>query len=240
MSGDDFGIWANNWIVMMDNGTKLLTPVTSDTTNIRVRPSPHIGSHFTNNYTEVTTPTINIDIACRIRVGSTDYLLGCANGSATFKRYNSDGTTETAITFSGTAPTAARRIGFDPLTGYILIADGTTKAATNIKRYTISGTTLTNINSDLTLNVAPNNDGTSHMFVGQNYIIINDVSSPSAPRYRKYDKTTGASVDTTTMSYFSGSYNAGMIISTNNKMYLPIYRASAPTGLSFFLFEIDI
>lgn len=142
--------------------------------------------------------TITPAVAARVPDGSTDYVLAFASGGTACYRYNADGTTETAVTFSGTAiTTGAYRIGYDPNTGYVYIQDGASKAATAVKRYTFAGSTLTYVDT-ITLGTAPDNSGCNQMFIGANYLCIDDSTNSNTVDIKRYGKNSGTLIDDNT------------------------------------------
>ena len=91
----------------------------------------------------VDTPTCTL-----VQSGGNDYILRPSYSAAAIKRYDMDGTNDVSLTISGDAPsTWYCDLAWDEDNSYLLVKDSTTR----IRRYTLSGTTLTNIASDITL-----------------------------------------------------------------------------------------
>lgn len=223
---------------MFASNTRLLGRDATTATTLVYFLRPTSNSAFITNQVSNAGKSINLNMGCRILDGSTEYLLAVDDGAATFKRYTTDGVTEAAITFSGTAPTTARRIGFDVANGHVWVMDGGSKAATQIRRYTVSGTVLTNINSDITLGTAPSAAGSGNMLIGDTYMVLSDATSP--PVFKRYGKTTGTLVDTWTAASFNAS-NAyrGFVISSTNKLYImSAFGGSATSEGRLALFDL--
>jgi hypothetical protein len=187
----------------------------------------------------------NTDLGCRIRVGGVDRIVYAANAAATLYIADPQGTNIATVTFSGTAPTNIARIGWDHVNSRVLIADGANKAATQIRQYTVSGTTLTNINSDITLSVAPANAGPGTIFYGRNYILVCDTAgSATSTTIQRYNRVTGTKVDTITVRTLgSATVNLGALVWSvkYNKLYMFRYYSTLATinsGL-FELLDID-
>lgn len=187
-------------ILLNSKKTAVLGNIGGGGTGFWMMSRPQINMAFMKPTVATITPTI--DPFCYTKDGSTEYLLAAAAGGTTVYRYSATGGTETSCTFSGTAPGAIRRMGYDPVQGYVYIQDGSNKNATTIKRYTFSGSVLTNINSDVTLGTAPNqNGGSGLMYVGSTYLIIDDNAAKNYIKLRRYGKNSGTQVDYTNLGY---------------------------------------
>lgn len=133
----------------------------------------------------------------------------------------------------------------DHVNNRVLIADGANKAATNIKQYSISGTTLTNLALDITLSVAPANAGPGTIFYGRNYILVCDTAgTATSTTIQRFNRVTGVKVDTITIRTLgSATVNlAALVWSVKyNKLYLGRYFSTLATinGLLFELLDID-
>ena len=175
----------------------------------------------------------NVMVACRVSISGTDYMVGANDAASTLYRWDSDGQNRATMSFSGTAPTNISRIGWDVTNGYLLIMDSANKAGTTIRRYTLSGTTATNIASNLTLSAAPANAGMATMYIGATYIVMEDSGSGNCT-WQRYDLT-GTKVDTITG--LGGANTNGFAIDVvGNKMYLCTLGSS--TMVYFVLFDI--
>jgi hypothetical protein len=176
--------------------------------------------------------TITPGLACRVPDGATDYVLAFAAGGTACYRYAADGTTETAVTFSGTAiTTGAYRIGYDPNTGYVYIQDGANKAATAIKRYTFSGSTLTYVDT-ITLGTAPDNSGSGCMFIGASYLCIDDSASGTTVDIKRYGKNSGTLIDDNTWGGWAAStqHPVNGFVHPNKHYYLITEQVNDNTG----------
>lgn len=198
-------------------------------------------------FTAIAEASGNIQVGARISVGGVDKLFFCANAAAAAAHYicTNAGATPTVVTYSGTAPTKCTRVGFDHENNYVLINDGNDKAATNIKRFTAAGTTLTNINSDITIGTAAANAGPGTIFWGRNYFLIIDTAgSGTTTNIQRYNKTTGAKVGTIALRTLGSATLpiAGMVWSTRwNRLYLARYCSTLATinAILFELLDID-
>lgn len=119
------------------------------------------------------------------REGSTDYLLGANNLSTALNRCTTAGAGSAAITISGTAPGSyVAPKAYDFINSYIMLLNGT--ASATIRRYSVSGTTITNINSDITLSVTPT--AAYAMFFDGTYIWVFDIVATQVV-VRKYNSS---------------------------------------------------
>ena len=186
-------------ICMTSHGRYVITP--DGTTNLNVWDT---GADYNYNYTRQTQftrsgLTVSPEVLCTVLDGTTERLIGFAAGGTNAYRYDLDGQNEAVISFSGTAiTTGAQRIGYSPGLGYVYIQDGADRAATAVKRYTFSGTTLTYVDT-VTLSVAPAAGGCRQMWIGAVNLAIQDNNQNSSRvTFQRYGRTTGtqtASVD---------------------------------------------
>ena len=103
--------------------------------------------------------------------GGADWYVGVNNVASAWRIIKNDGTGESNVTFSGTAPGNLATVRcYDPTGNYILALNGSN--STQIRRYTTSGATFTNIASDITLSSAPNS--AYNMWCDGTYIYIYD------------------------------------------------------------------
>lgn len=163
--------------------------------------------------------TITPTVSCLVLDSGTEYILSFATGGTAPYRYSALGASETACSFSGTAvATGAQRIGYDFNTGYVYIMDGASRAATDVKRYTFSGTTLTYVDA-VTLSAAPAATGSRVMFIGATNLCIFDDAANTTPDMHRYGKSSGTQADNPTWSASgsSDSHAECMIIHPNTK-----------------------
>lgn len=203
---------SNNCMAMTTHGRYILIPGSGGTTTWYVWDS---GSTYVYNYTRAASTTLTgltIDplVNCVVLSGTTEYILAFATGGTTCYRYNADGTSETACSFSGTAiTTGAQRIGFSKDQGYVYIMDAATMAGTTIKRYTFAGTTLTYVDT-VTLSAAPASAGTRNMYIGATYLIFGDaLTNASRVTYQRYGRNSGTI--TTSKDWGHGTTGIGFV-----------------------------
>lgn len=182
-----------------------------------------------NTTSIVSGLTITPDVSCRVENGSgTEYILAFATGGTTPYRYDSNGQNETSCTFSGTTiTTGAERIGYDPLTGYIYIMDDSSRTGTTIKRYTLSGTVLTYVDT-ITLDTAPSGIGHILMWIGKNYLVLLEGTTGDKDIVR-YNKDTGAKIDAINDSVIRGQGGFTPHPQTNDA-YLCTVHSNDPTS----------
>ncbi|MDP2654905.1 MAG: hypothetical protein Q8Q08_12865 [Candidatus Omnitrophota bacterium] len=173
--------------------------------------------------------------------GATEYVLACATGGTDVYRYDSDGTNEALCTISGTAiGTGATRMGYDPSTGYVYIMDGSDKASTTIRRYTFTGTTLTFVDT-ITLSTAPLNLGRTQMWIGANYIVIEQDTNNSLD-FHRYGKDSGTEIEASMAYNFSTTQQSGQYLRhpVNLAGYLVTeIQAGADVNIFFIKFSPD-
>lgn len=147
----------------------------------------------------------------------TEYLLGTDSGASKFKRYALGTGTGTDLTLSGAAPSSytARRC-YSASDGYIYQMN--VDNGTQVRRYSISGTTITNIASDITLSEIPSGSIYS-MFADDDYLYFY-VNVSSSLYLKKYDKTTGVLVEAVLLGY---SYSSYFIFGRDKRLYQSIY-----------------
>lgn len=140
----------------------------------------------------------------------TDYIIGKTSASNSLRRCAFNGSGGALVTISGSAPsTYGGLIAWDAVNNYLLVRDGTT---TQIRRYTISGTTITNINSDITLSANPS--GASLMKVVNNEIWIWEAAAGTT-KIKRYDMT-GTLLDTTTVCGGVSTYSLMLFLTEYN------------------------
>ena len=146
--------------------------------------------------------------------GNSGYAYIWANKAATFTLVRitlADGTL-TDMTISGTAPDndAANSLAFDS-SGNLYILNNN---STNVKKYTISGTTAT-YDSAITLStIAFNSNGAPFMIIENN----NFVYSTSSIAYQR-DNSSGTAQDTLAFDSSSSSPTLNNVFKNNNKWY---------------------
>lgn len=125
-----------------------------------------------NTYTTVAGTTCYGTGGTYYRNSSTDYMLGSNVGNTALIRVTSAGASAATITISGTAPSTYQAPKtYDYTNNYVMLMDST--SSTTIRRYSVSGTTFTNINSNITLSSAPT--AAYAMFFDGTYIWVFDV-----------------------------------------------------------------
>ncbi len=124
--------------------------------------------------------------------GATEYLIDRNAASNGLERLSAAGAGRAAVTINGDVPTSYTACkAFDYQNNYILLHDASN--SDTIRRYTVSGTTITNIASNITLSVAPT--AAYSMYCDATYIYVVDVVAGDSLCYlRRYDKTTGTLV----------------------------------------------
>lgn len=166
------------------------------------------------------------------RDADTDYIIGKTSAANSFRRCAFSGSGGTLVTVSGTAPTVyTGALAWDATNNYLLVREGTT---TQIRRYTVSGTTITNINSDITLSTNPT--AITTMFVVGTEIWIIDVIS-SQYNLRKYNsggalQSTTALCSNSRVPYFLHPYGS-------NSLYM-IPSGSASGIVTPYAFKLDV
>lgn len=198
---------------IMNNGEDLVFQNSaSGTTAWKIRQSGIDGGPYPANATIDTSPSIAVNVACRVTDGATEYLLAFAYTGTTVKRYDADGSNETSVTFSGQAvATGAIRIGFDGT--HVWIQDGSNGTSTTIRKYTFTGTVLTFV-ATVTLSQAPiDHFGTSQQMIGTpTYLLIASATSFSAgaQTINVYNKSTGTFVETVDIGYYPSGNVSGI------------------------------
>jgi len=171
----------------------------------------------------VALGTMNLNGACLYNDSGTDWVLGNdATGPTTWRRYDLANAGNNNLTISGTQPTTLTAPKFyNPNTSLIMSLDGV--SATTILQYTISGTTITNANLDITLSAAPTN--AIMLFADATNIIILDIVSSQivAKRYN----LTGTLLDSTILCVSLGA-NA-FIVGRDNNLHM-IGRSNGSGG----------
>lgn len=198
--------------------------------------------HPRNATATVAGLSITPNMCARYTDSGTEYIIAAAAGGTDIYRYANDGSGETTFTFSGTAiTTGARRMGWDPNTGYIYIMDGANKAATAVKRYTVSGTVLTYVDT-ITLSAAPANLGSTCMFIGASYLCIDDSSDQNRVEFDRYGKASGTLID----SFASGGTVAAtlraqqLVIHPNKHAYILMETSGdSSEDLMFIRWSVD-
>ena len=191
------------YAVLTNNGQYMLIGVSTATTlyfRNSLRPSVPFPEAVTATRAGLT---ITPKVFCRVTsLSGNEFIMAFATGGTSAYRYDPDGTDEAACSFSGTAiTTGAQRIGFDPTNGYIYIMDGANKASTDVHRYTLTATTLTYVDA-ITLDTAPDNSGSNVMWLGKNYLVIDDSAGSTYVDIKRYSKA-GVLADDT--SYLAGT-----------------------------------
>lgn len=194
----DINCWSF-WAAFTNNDANFISRDMTTTTTLNVRGVAGTISLINAN-TNVSGLAAAANVGCRVVDGGVDKLIWANDAAATLYIANADGTGVATASFSGTAPASIVRVGYDKVNNHVWIADGANKAATNVKRYTLSAGVLTNINSDITLSVAPANAGQGTIFIGRTYALICDtVGTATSQTIQRFNKTTGAKVDTITI-----------------------------------------
>jgi hypothetical protein len=183
---------------VMTNGGRYILVATA--TGWGVRDAGTAGSPFNSAYSSTIVATISPLVNCRYVDNGTEYVLAFASPGTTPYRYSYDGTGEQVITVSGTGiDTRVYHMAWDKTNGYFYFHDGAASTSTSVKRYTISGTTITYVDT-ITLGSAPGNSGAKGAYIGANYFVIDDDVSGNTNRFKRYDKSTGNFVDTFTIT----------------------------------------
>jgi len=161
-------------------------------------------------------------IACGLYI-TTHYWHSDSNATAG-DRISKDGAN---VTISGTAPSAAAMLGHDPTNSYLLVMDSTTR----IRRYSgISGTTITNINSDITLDTAVSlTAGFLYDNTNSRYICV-DLTNNLIRRFN----SSGTTIDTT--AYTITDTDVKGVVLVGNRFYLAVMTkaSTASTGNDYF------
>lgn len=220
--------------VMTGGGRYILFP---GTTEWRVWDSYASGKFVYNGYYEYarTGLTISPEVATRVMSSSTEYIIASAAGGTSLYRYNADGQTETAITISGTTLTGCRRLGYDETTGYVYMQDGANQAATTVKRFTFSGSTLTYVDT-ITLSAAPANAGSTVMWVGTtNLCFVDAYSVTNKATWQRYGKNSGT--QTSSKDFGTPNVNttiAGWCVRQSDNAVFQWHEVSADLGSTGF------
>ena len=195
---------------------------------------------FPKNYTSaVTGLSINTDIATPVYDGSTEYVVAAAYGGTALYRYDNDGTNESSITVSGTTLTGVYRLGYNKDDAEVYLQDGTDQASTTIKVFTFAGTTLT-YDRTVTLDTAPANAGPFAMFIGSNYVCIEDSTSTNTVDIRRYDKGTGAQVDDLTWGLWStGQQHSQSMVNIDTNDYYIVTEGDSENNESLRLIRLN-
>lgn len=114
------------------------------------------------------------------------------------------------VTISGTAPSSDPVLGHDPTNSYLLVQDSSTR----IRRYSgVSGTTITNINSDITLdNAVDTNKGFIYDNTNSRYIFVDGTN------LRRFNSS-GTTIDTAALPTVTGLTIQGLCF-INDRVYL--------------------
>jgi hypothetical protein len=154
--------------------------------------------------------------------GGVDYLIGKTASANSFRRTNFDGSGGTLMSVVGATPTSINAIAYDAVNDYLLVRNGATSA---IIRYTVSGTTLTNIGSDITLSVNP--VSVIAMSVSGGHIVVLD--NDSGRKLKRYNMS-GTLVDTSNVGTLDPlimeEYNGDLYLSqrtTGTTPYMPYF-----------------
>lgn len=158
-----------------------------------------------------TSPSTSIGTLCPIE----GVRWWTPNGSSTPYKDTS------VVTVSGTGFSAGAVFGHDPTNSYLLALDSTTR----IRRYSgIAGTTITNINSDITLDTAVTQLGFIYDDTNQEYICLDTTNN----LLRRFDST-GTTTDTVAYSIPDDSTVRGICF-VKDRVNLILVRRRDPGG----------
>jgi hypothetical protein len=199
-----------NW-AMTNNGRYIFSIETGGSGDMFLYDS---GAEFVWIYPRSATSSLSpsIEPACltQVRDAGVEYLLGVASGGTAVKRYDDDGTNETAVTVSGTSLTGIYRVGYSQADAVVYAQDGASADSTSIKRFTFAGSTLTYVDT-ITLSAAPTTGGSPCLiWIGQtNLAIVESYPNNSSAVFKRYDKDTG--VATTDITLGVGTTGFGCV-----------------------------
>lgn len=192
--------------------------------------------------TTVGSLTIDPRVAISVYDGATEYVIAAAYGGTALYRYDADDFgNETLITISGVSLTdEIRRIGYSKADGEVYIQDATSLAGTRIHVFTFAGSTLT-WDRTITLDTAPGSGGNQYspMHIGANYLTLTYGASDSEFDLMRYNKSTGALVDTWSGYDAATSQQASATVVNvdTNDLYIITEPENATTG-SMWLIKI--
>lgn len=195
----------------------------------------------TANATAIAGLSITPDVATRYidSVSGVEYIIAFADGGTAPFRYDLDGQNEAAISFSGTAvSTGATRIGFDPGDKKVYVTDAADKSGTAVRRYTITGTTATFVDT-ITLSAAPANAGHIQMFVGDNFLIIDDSASNTTADFHRYGKDSGTEQDNPSFGGVAPGRRGTLVQHPNKEWYMLFELDNSATMLMFMKWTMD-
>ena len=181
--------------------------------------------YYTNTYSAYYAYSLYED-------NGTEYLLGANNAATRFVRYLLGNGTATNLDLHGSAPAnySAHR-AYCREDGYIYQLD--TDTSSKIRRYTISGTDITNIDSDITLSDAP--ASARAISVDNDYIYIEDYTN-SILLIRRYVKSTGALIEN---NYIGYNYYSSLLIGRDRRLSLRGY-SHYPSPREFLPIDLPI
>jgi len=155
-------------------------------------------------------------------IGSKIYYKNASNATTSLYQANRDGTSEVLVTFSGGSPTAGGRMGTDGT--FLYWQDGQT--STTIKKYSISGSTLTFV-SNITIDFTPttNDDNRQQSFgvdaAGNMYIVTSKPDGATIQILKKFNSS-GVTQATLSIPTDSTRFLLGTIVSDNQTIYLGV------------------
>lgn len=186
-------------IALCDNGLTMAMKDGNGAGLARVFQRKSIGVPFGRGESAVSGLSVTPDIMTRVQVSGTDYIVALSLAGTSAYRYTSTFGSETLLTISGTTLTGAQRIGWDGT--YVYIQDGTDSASTTVKRFTLSGTTLTYYDT-ITLGTAPTDTGSLgyQIVFTATELLFFDVDTNSAQTINVYLISDGSLVETFTQA----------------------------------------
>lgn len=163
--------------------------------------------------------------------GGADYSITKTSAANSLTRSSFSTGTTGLMTISGTAPgTYGTIMAWDKANSYLLIREG---ATTQIRRYTISGTTVTNINSDITLSANPTGAASMWVVGSEIWIIDWDGSKNSLLKYSMAGTQLSATPFATAQNF--------MVIKNYNADYLEmLVQCGATSSVANYTVKIDI
>lgn len=183
------------YAMLVNNGKRLLAQKFNFASSWIYWDRPTTAAPFSRAQTTVGSLTITPAVNCAYMDSGTEYVLGAALAGTAIYRYDNAGGNEASVTVSGTTLVGVRRMGYDGTNVYIQ-DDATNAAGTAVKKFTISGTTLTYV-STITLGTAPTGTSSTtstRILLTTTYLLFVDVVTASAQTINVYNKSTGTLV----------------------------------------------
>ena len=187
-------------VALVSSGKRLAFYDGGTTLRGRYTNRPSVECPFSVTTTQSGALTITPNILTRVEDGATEYILATSTSFTGAYHYDIDFTNETSVSFSGTGIlSGARRIGYGGTN--VWIQDGANDASTVVRKYTFSGSTLTNV-ADVTLGTAPSDTASNgkQIIETATYILFFDTDGANAQTIKVYNKTTGTQVDSFTFA----------------------------------------